>query len=215
MHFLEPPLEAFVEQYTSAPGPVLEQIERDTYARQYMPQMLSGKVVGRFLSIISKLLQPRCVLDLGTFTGYSAICLSEGLHPQGVLYTIDVNDELQEVVRANLRQAGIAHRVKYLIGNAVQLIPEIPGPFDLVFLDADKENYPVYYELVRQRMQPGGIIIADNVLWSGKVVEPNPDADTSGLLRFCRAVREDSGVDHVLLSVRDGLMVVRIKEPQA
>ncbi|MCS6990575.1 MAG: O-methyltransferase [Chitinophagales bacterium] len=211
MHFLDPRLENFVEQYTSEPGIVLEQIDRDTYARHYMPQMLSGKVVGRFLSLISKILQPRCIIDIGTFTGYSAICLSEGLHPEGVLYTIDINDELENTVRANLALAGVAHRVKYLIGNAVELLPNIQEIPELVFIDADKENYPTYYTLVRQRLRPGGIIIADNVLWSGKVVEPNPDADTRGLLKFCQMVKEDAQVEHVVLSVRDGLMLIRKK----
>ncbi|MCS6917179.1 MAG: O-methyltransferase [Chitinophagales bacterium] len=213
MHFLEPALEAFVEQYTSDPDPVLEQISRDTYARQHMPQMLSGKVVGRLLSLISKMLQPRCVVDIGTFTGYSAICLCEGLHPDGILYTIDINDELQSTVNANLQRAGVAHRIKYLVGNAVDLIPMLHAPFDLVFIDADKEQYPVYYQLVRKRMRPGGIILADNVLWSGKVVQPDPDADTRGLLAFCQLVQSDHQVDHVLLSVRDGLMLIRMKTP--
>ncbi len=209
MHFLDPELEQYIEQHTSDPSPVLEAIYRDTYARMYMPQMMVGKVLGRFLSMCSHMIKPRRILEIGTFTGYSAICLAEGLAPDGLLYTIDVNEELQAVVQQNLERAEVAHKVKYFVGDAVVIIPQIHEEFDLVFIDANKEAYSIYYDLVLPRLRKGGVILADNVLWSGKVVADDRDAETQALVAFCQKVHQDPAVEQVLLSIRDGLLIIR------
>lgn len=204
-------IEKYVEAHTSPPGPVLQELQRETYAKIYMPQMVSGHVQGRFLSMISKLVEPRYVLEIGTFTGYSALCLAEGLKPGGTVYTIDVNEELETMVRSFLEKAQATDNVKYLIGNAVEIIPTLNVTFDLVFIDADKENYLRYYHLVFDKVRSGGVILADNVLWSGKVIEENQDEETKALVDFSNFVQSDDRVENVMLSIRDGVMIIRKK----
>nr|MBA2406970.1 O-methyltransferase [Chitinophagales bacterium] len=154
---------------------------------------------------------PKNILEIGTFTGYSAICMSEGLQEDGILYTIDINEELKEMAERYFEQAGIRDKIDYRIGNATDIIPELNVSFDLVFIDADKINYTKYYELVFDRVNSGGVILADNVLWSGKVIEPVRDAETNALMAFNDRVQQDHRVDNVLITQRDGLMMIRKK----
>ena len=211
MHFFPEAIEKYVEAHTKWPDAVLQELERETYAKIYMPQMVSGHVQGRFLSMISKLIQPMHVLEIGTFTGYSTLCLSEGLKQGGTVYTMDVNEELETMVRSFIDKAGATEKVKYLIGNAVEIIPTMNVMFDLVFIDADKENYPHYYDLVFDKVRSGGVILADNVLWSGKVVEETRDEETKALVAFSDKVQRDDRVENILLSIRDGVMMIRKK----
>jgi predicted O-methyltransferase YrrM len=175
--------------------------------------MLSGQVQGRFLAMLSKLVQPKRVLEIGTFTGYSAICLCEGLnHPDGLLYTIDINEELAPIQEQYFEKAGCKHQIKVLTGNALDLIPAINETFDLIFIDADKINYLNYYKLVIDKLRPGGLIIADNVLWSGKVLSPKPnDEDTLAICQFNDAVQADPQVENLMLPLRDGMTLIRKK----
>jgi caffeoyl-CoA O-methyltransferase len=172
MDFLPEEIEKFVEEHTRPETEVLKQLNRETYAKVLMPRMLSGHVQGQVLRMLSLMIKPKFILEVGTFTGYSGICLSEGIQEGGKLITIDVNAELEEMVRKYFKQAGAENRIDYHIGNAMQIIPALNEKFDLVFIDADKENYSNYYDLVFDKVNTGGYIIADNVLWSGKVTEP-------------------------------------------
>ena len=211
MIFFPESLDKFVTTHTKQPGEVLQDLERETFAKIHMPQMLSGHVQGRFLSMMSKLVKPKNVLEIGTFTGYSAICLSEGLDEGGTVYTMDVNEELENMVRTFFDKAGVTKKIKYILGNAVELIPKLDVTFDLVFIDADKENYSRYYDLVFDKVRSGGLILADNVLWSGKVVEENQDEETRALVAFSDKVQKDDRVENVLLTMRDGVMLIRKK----
>ena len=211
MHFFPEELEQYAVSSTKSPSGVLQELERETYARIYMPQMLAGHLQGRFLSMISKMLQPKNILEIGTFTGYSAICLSEGLQEGRTLFTIDVNAELETMARKYFEKAGISNKIKYLIGNAVEIIPQLDVIFDLVFIDADKENYSRYYDLVFDKLRSGGVILADNVLWCGKVIEEKQDEETKALVAFSDKVQSDNRVDNVLVTIRDGVMMVRKK----
>lgn len=211
MHFFPESLELYAEAHTKPESEVLRQLNRETNARVLMPQMLSGHLQGQFIRMISLMVQPKSILEIGTFTGYSAICLSEGLQQNGRLITIDVNEELKETAVRYFRQAGILHKVDFRIGDATRIIPTIEEMFDLVFIDADKLNYCVYYHLVIDKLRSGGILLADNVLWSGKVTADNPDAETQALMDFNRTIQEDERVDNVLVTLRDGLMVIRKK----
>ena len=211
MHFFPEALERYAEEHTTAESGILKELNRETNANILMPQMLSGHVQGQFIRMISMLLRPKNILEIGTFTGYSAICLQEGLQPGGTLYTIDVNEELKEMVDRYFAKAGISDSVKFMIGNAREIIPTLDVTFDLVFIDADKENYPNYYDLVFDKVNSGGVILADNVLWSGKVAEGNQDAETKALVAFSEKVQRDNRVDNVLVTQRDGLMMIRKK----
>jgi predicted O-methyltransferase YrrM len=174
--------------------------------------MLSGQVQGRFLSMISHMIKPEAILEIGTYTGYSAICMAEGIRAGGKLYTIDINEELEAMVRKYFKEAGLEEHIEYRIGNALDIIPSLDRMFDMVFIDADKENYLNYYHLVFDKVRTGGYIIADNVLWSGKVIENNnnkTDKDTRALMNFNDYVHQDSRVENMLLPLRDGLMILR------
>jgi predicted O-methyltransferase YrrM len=208
MDFLPDDIEKYVEEHTSEESKLLKKINRDTYSKVLMPRMLSGHLQGRFLSMISKLVKPKNILEIGTFTGYSTICLAEGLTQDGKLITIDINEELEEIVKKYFDEAGLKDKIEYKIGNALDLLPKINLNFDLVFIDADKENYSRYFDLVIEKVNKGGLILADNVLWSGKVVKPKPDKDTRAILEFNKKVSEDERVEHLLLPLRDGIMMV-------
>ena len=171
MHLLSNEIETYITQNSSPEDEVLCELKRETYLKVQMPQMLSGNIQGRFLETISRCMQPKRILEIGTFTGYSAICLAQGLSKDGLLYTIDINEELQEMVSKYFAKANLTGKIKQLIGDARKLIPELNEIFDLVFIDADKTSYPLYYDLVFDKVRTGGYIIADNVLWSGKVIE--------------------------------------------
>ena len=211
MEFLSPELLAYVEAHTSSESDVLKDLNRETNARILMPRMLSGHLQGQLLMMLSNMIRPKHVLEIGTYTGYSAICLAAGLEPGGLLQTIDINEELFPMVKNYFERAGLSEKIKIHTGNAVEIIPQLTDTFDLVFIDADKINYAVYYDLVFDKVNKGGIIIADNVLWSGKVLdkEPEMDYDTKAITVFNNKIHNDKRVHHVLLPVRDGLMIVR------
>jgi caffeoyl-CoA O-methyltransferase len=204
-----PSLQLYSEQHTSTESDLLKKINRDTHARILKPRMLSGHFQGRLLSMISHMVRPKAILEIGTYTGYSAICLAEGMADGGKLLTIDVNEELERLVRTYFEEAGLTASIDYRIGNALNIIPTLTGLFDLVFIDADKENYAQYYDLVFNLVPLGGYILADNVLWSGKVLDERPDKDTRAILEFNKKVHLDPRVEHLLLPIRDGIMIVR------
>jgi len=209
MDFLSSDLSKYIEQHTSPASDLLNTIERITHQRILMPRMISGHLQGRVLSMLSKIVHPGSILEIGTYTGYSALCLAEGLQEGGKLVTIDINLELEEMVKDFFEQSQYGENLDYKIGNALEIIPLLEDSFDLVFIDADKENYSNYYDLVFDKMPSGGIIIADNVLWSGKVLSDENDKDTLGLRKFNQKVQDDSRIENVLFPVRDGLMVIR------
>ena len=211
MEFLDKGITDYIESHTMPESPLLKKLNRDTQANILMPRMLSGHFQGRVLSMISHMIRPAAILEIGTFTGYSAICLAEGLQENGRLHTIDINEELESMVRSYIREAGLENRINYYIGNALDIIKSLDIQFDLVFIDADKENYSNYYELVFDKVRKGGFIIADNVLWSGKVIgaDLKTDKDTKAILDFNNRVHNDERVENVLLPIRDGLMILR------
>jgi caffeoyl-CoA O-methyltransferase len=214
MEFIDEDLQKYCEEHTSPETEVLQKLHRETYAKVMMPRMLSGHIQGRTLAMFSQMLRPQNILEIGTYTGYSGICLAEGLTENGTLHTIDINDELEDMVHRYFAEAGIENKVKYYLGNALEIIPTIDTNFDLVFIDADKINYSSYFDLVIDKVRPGGFIIADNVLWSGKVLEKfrkKLDKDTEALLNFNKKVQDDERVENVLLPIRDGLLVMRKK----
>ncbi len=211
MQFLDPALERYSETFSSAEPRHLQELAEETRLTVDMPQMLSGHLQGRFLSLLSTLLTPKLVLDIGTYTGYSALCIAEGLHPEGHLHTIDIKTPLASMVDHYFRRAGYHERIHQHIAPALEVIPRIAGTFDLVFIDADKQNYCNYFDLVVDRVRPGGLIIADNLLWSGKVLDPEAeqDGETRGLAAYAQKVKEDPRVESVLIPLRDGLLVSR------
>ena len=209
MDILNSLLSQYSEEHTTHETPVLAAINRDTHANVLMPRMLSGHLQGRVLAMISHMIRPRSVLEIGTYTGYSAICLAEGIQPGGRLITLDINEELETRVRDSFRKAGVDHVIDYRIGNAMTIIPSLPAQFDLVFIDADKGNYSNYFDLVIDKVTLNGFIMADNVLWSGKVLDEKPDKDTMAIVNFNRKIQDDPRVENVLLPIRDGIMLMR------
>ncbi|WP_031530394.1 O-methyltransferase [Dyadobacter crusticola] len=211
MKFLAEEIEEYSVLHTENESELLKSLNRETHANILNPRMLSGHLQGRFLSMISKMIRPDRILEIGTYTGYSALCLCEGLNPGGKLVTIDINEELETFTRGFFDRSSYSSSIKYLIGNALDLIPDLEDTFDLVFIDADKINYSSYFNLCLEKVRKGGFIIADNVLWSGKVIQEGIklDKDTRALLDFNRMVHEDSRVSNVLLPIRDGLMILQ------
>lgn len=209
MDFLDPALQAYSEQYTSPESPVLAELNRETNLKVLYPRMISGHLQGRFLATIARLKQPKHILEVGTYTGYSAICMAEGLAPGGRITSIELEPEREAMIRRYFKKAGIAQSVDLRIGDATGILPELEGPFDLVFLDADKDNYVNYYEMVLPKMPSGGLIVADNMLWSGKVLDPHvQDKETIGLRAFVEHVSRDEKVEQILVTVRDGIMLI-------
>jgi predicted O-methyltransferase YrrM len=191
---------------------LLSQIDRETHLEVLQPRMLSGHFQGRVLSMLAQLLKPTAILEIGTYTGYSALCLAEGLSPDGKLITIDVNEELAPRVRGYFQASAYAQQIDYRIANAAQLIPTLPYTFDLIFIDADKQQYPLYYEQALEKLKPGGFILIDNVLWSGKVLDTQHQDKDSVLLRELNLkISQDARVEKVLLPIRDGLYLIRKK----
>ena len=209
MELLNPALNRYAEAHTTAESEVLRNLSRETHLKVLMPQMLSGHLQGAFLQLLSHAIRPRRVLEIGTFTGYSAICLSAGLTDDGQLHTIDINEELADMQDRYFAEAGLTKKIVRHIGDARNIVPTLNETFDLVFIDADKVNYLHYYELVFDKVRTGGFIVADNVLWSGKVVEDLPDASTRALMEYTATVAANSRVETVLLPLRDGLLVAR------
>jgi caffeoyl-CoA O-methyltransferase len=211
MHFLPEEIEVYAEAHTEAESDLLRKLNRETHAKVLQPRMLSGHLQGRFLAFISKLASPERILEIGTYTGYSALCLCEGLSANGKLVTIDYNEELETFTRSFFSESPYSNQIDFRIANALDMIPLLDDLFDLVFIDADKVNYSNYYDLVIDKVRPGGIIIADNVLWSGKVTQKTAklDKETQALLDFNKKINDDQRVSNVLLPLRDGLMMVQ------
>ncbi|WP_440120579.1 O-methyltransferase [Tenacibaculum sp. Ill] len=212
MHFLPEELDNYVVKHSQAEPKILQELGRETWQKVLNPRMLSGAFQGRVLSMISKLIQPKSILEIGTYTGYSALCLAEGLSEEGKLYTIDKNEELEELQYKYFEKSDYKNQITQYVGNAIDIIPTIDSKFDLVFIDADKSNYVNYFHLIIEKMNKGGVILSDNVLWSGKVVEElDPkDTDTKILLEYNRLLNEDSRLETVLLPIRDGLTISRV-----
>ncbi|MHC1776002.1 MAG: O-methyltransferase [Lentimicrobium sp.] len=208
-----PEFEAYAVEFSSAEENVLVKLSRETHFVSTTPGMLSGNMQGLLLRMISQMLNPISVVEIGTFTGYSAICLAQGLRPDGILHTIDNNPEVAYIADKYFHESGLHHQIVQHSGNALEILPALPGPFDLVFIDADKENYINYYEAVLPKLRKGGFILVDNVLWYGKVLNPEAasDKETKGIVEFNFHIRNDERIEHLLLPLRDGLMMIRKK----
>jgi len=204
-------IETYITDHTSPEDDLLKRLNRETHLKVLNPRMLSGHVQGRFLEMISKMIRPQRILEIGTYTGYSAICLAKGLAGNGILHTIEVNPELEEFAKRYFREAGLESQIIQHGGDALELIPQIDETFDLVFIDAAKESYLDYYHLIFGKVRKGGFILADNALWDGKVVDPNQvqDKETQGIIAFNDFIRKDDRVENLLLSLRDGIMIIR------
>lgn len=213
-HLTDKKLTEYAEQHSSPESELLAELNRQTHLKVPMPRMLSGHLQGRALAMFSCMLQPSRILEIGTYTGYSALCMCEGLRADGKLITIDVNEELEDMVRGYFERSGYASRIEYILGNALEVIPELKETFDLVFIDADKKSYAAYYDLVIEKVRPGGVIIADNVLRHGKIVAGNPDRETRNMQQFNEKVLADPRVENLLLPIRDGLMMARKRGPE-
>lgn len=212
MNFLSEKLDQYIVDHTESEPLLLQQLTRETYQKILQPRMLSGAYQGRVLSMISKLVNPKTILEIGTYTGYASLCLAEGIQHGGELHTIDINEELVDFQRKYFDRSNYGNRIVQHLGSAIEVIPTLDLKFDLVFIDADKPNYCNYFNLIIDRMNKGGIILSDNVLWSGKVIEElkEDDESTKVLLEYNKLLKEDSRVETVLLSVRDGLTVSRV-----
>lgn len=212
MHFISPELEDYIEQHSEQEPQHLAALNKETYQKILLPRMLSGHFQGRVLSMLSKLVHPVNILEIGTYTGYSALCLCEGIQENGQLHTIDIKEELIDFQRKHFDKSPWGHQIIQHLGEAVEIIPCLDLKFDLVFIDADKENYINYFEMIVPKMNKGGIILSDNVLWSGKVLEPlqKNDLSTKILLEYNQLLKNDPRVETVLLPIRDGLTVSRV-----
>lgn len=213
MHFLPEKIEDYVVKHTQNEPQILKELSKETWQKVLNPRMLSGNFQGRVLSMLSKLVQPKSVLEIGTYTGYSALCIAEGLHPEGIIHTIDKNEELYSLQEKYFKKSGYQHQIQQYVGNALDIIPTMNTTFDLVFIDADKSNYINYFHLIMEKMNSGGIILSDNVLWSGKVIEEldEKDMDTKVLLAYNKLLNSDERLETVLLPIRDGLTISRVK----
>ena len=209
MSFIDPKVEAYAEAHTEPPGELLERLAEETRAKTTAPQMMVGPLEGRFLAFLVGALRARRVLEIGTFTGYSSICMASALPSGGRVITIDVNEETTEIARGYATEAGVADRIDYRLGPAREILPELDGPFDLIFIDADKEGYVDYYEAALPKLADRGLIVADNVLWSGRVIDDEPDDTTRTIQRFNEHIRGDERVESVMLTIRDGMTLIR------
>lgn len=211
MSLISDDMQQLLLNYCEPESELLQRIDRETNLKVLMPRMLSGHYQGRVLSFLSKMASPTRILEIGTFTGYATLCLAEGLTEDGILYTLDINEELEEMVRRNFAQSEYNSKIKYILGDATQTVNTLDETFDLVFIDADKKNNGTYYDLVFNRIRPGGLIIVDNVLWSGKVLNTNQDKDTKNITTFNDKIAADDRVEKLILPVRDGLFIIRKK----
>ena len=212
MHFIPENLDEYVVVHSQAEPKILQELNRETWQKVLAPRMLSGHFQGRILSMISKLIQPKYILEIGTYTGYSALCLAEGMKKDGFLHTIDINEELHDIQRKYFDKSGFGKQIIQHTGNAKDIIPKIDLTFDLVFIDADKQNYCNYLELLLPKLKSGSVILSDNVLWSGKVLEPvsEDDIDTKILVSYNKLLNEHPKLETVLLPIRDGLTISRV-----
>jgi predicted O-methyltransferase YrrM len=208
---IEHKIEQYVEKNTTLESEVMKQINRETHLKTFYPNMLSGVVQGKFLEMVSRMIKPKRILEIGTFTAYSAIAMARGLAEGGKLITLEVNEEMESFIQKYIEKSGMSDKIELIMGNAIEIIPKLEDTFDLVFIDADKEQYVDYYELSLSKLKTGGFILADNVLWSGKVLEDDSksDKETMGIKAFNEYVRNDKRVEQVMLSIRDGLLLVR------
>jgi len=213
MHFIPEALDDYVVAHSENEPKLLQALTRETYQKVLQPRMLSGHYQGRLLSMLSKLIRPKTILEIGTYTGYSALCLAEGMQKEGELHTIDINEELHDFQRKYFDASDFGHQIHQYTGDALTIIPELNKTFDLVFIDADKPNYPAYFHAIIDKMNPNGIILSDNVLWSGKVIEPlqKNDVSTEALLNYNLLLKEDPRIETVVLPIRDGLTISRVK----
>lgn len=212
MHFLSPILEQYIADHSEPEPQLLQKLTRETHVKVVQPRMITGHFQGRVLSLLSKLIYPKRILEIGTYTGYSALCLAEGLQREGTLHTIDINEELHDMQRRYFEQSEYNDQIVQHTGDALEIIPKMNEVFDLVFIDAEKVSYDHYFEAAIKKCRPGSVILSDNVLWSGKVVEPlNPkDKATKVLLDYNKKLRDDPRVETVLLPIRDGLTLCRV-----
>ncbi len=213
MDFLAEDINRYTEEHTQAENKTLAELNRETWLKVLQPRMLSGHLQGRVLSMLSKMIQPKRILEIGTYTGYAALCLAEGLTEDGQLHTIDKNEELEDRIERFVKKAGFEDKIHLHFGNAVKILPTLQEDWDLVFIDADKTNYSTYYDLLIDKMKSGSYLIADNVLWSGKVTEDYEELDeeTKAIVDFNTKIQSDERVENVLFPIRDGLMVIRKK----
>ena len=211
MHFISEKLDDYVVSHSQKEPDLLKRLNRETNQKMLQPRMLSGHYQGRVLSMLSKIINPEFVLEIGTYTGYSALCLAEGMKKYGQLHTIDINEELADFQKKYFDSSDYSENIIQHIGDATEIIPNLDLQFDLVFIDADKPNYPNYFELIIDKMKPGSILLSDNVLWSGKVIEKvkADDESTKALLEYNRLLNEDHRLETVLLPIRDGLTISR------
>jgi len=200
---------SYCENHTTYPLPELHELERETHLHTLSPQMLSGHVQGHLLALLSALKQPAIALEIGTFTGYAALCLAKGLPDNGILHTIEINPELEHISRKYFKKTGLEHKIRLYMGDAREIIPTIDAAFDLVFIDAAKPDYSFYYDLVFDKVPPGGLILADNVLWGGKVLSKAADPDTAAIMAFNQKIRGDERVETLMLPLRDGLLIAK------
>jgi predicted O-methyltransferase YrrM len=211
MEFIDEAIEEYSRLFSDTPSELLQTLDRETHARILQPRMLSGHLQGRYLAMLSKLLSPSLIVEIGTYTGYSALCLAEGLRSDGKLITMDINEELESFTRSFFDRSTFSHQIDYRIVDAQQELANIDGPIDLVFIDADKRNYAKYFDLIIGKMRSGGLILVDNVLWSGKIVDPKAtDKSTNALREFNQKCLDDPRVEKLLLPLRDGLYMLRV-----
>lgn len=213
MNFIPKAIDEYAVDHTQPEPELLARLARETHQKVLQPRMLSGHYQGRLLSMISKIARPKTILELGTYTGYSALCLAEGLQKDGVLHTIDINEELKDFQKKYFDLSIFKDQIHQHLGNALKIIPNLDLKFDLVFIDADKPNYPDYFDLIINKLNPGGIILTDNVLWSGKVVEKiqEDDESTRALVKYNTLVAADRRLETIMLPIRDGLSISRLK----
>lgn len=204
-------LENYILEHTTAEDGLLADLNRETHLKVMYPRMLSGNLQGRFLEMISHMINPKVILEIGTYTGYSAICLAKGLSDDGVIHTIEINPELNSFAKKYFNKSGLKYKIQQHVGSALEIIPQLNEVFDLVFIDADKENYLNYYKLVFDQVKSGGFILADNALWDGKVMKnpDNQDKETKGIDEFNKYIQQDTRVENMLLPLRDGIMMIR------
>ncbi len=209
--FVDKKILEYVQNKTSDESKILNDLSRETHLKVLNPRMLSGHYQGRLLSLISKLIKPKSILEIGTYTGYSTLCLLEGLEKKGFIHTIDHNEELLNIQNKFFKRAKVSNRIKQYTGDAKEIIKNLKVKFDLIFIDADKENYPLYYDLVFDKLKSGGIIIADNILWSGKILEKveKDDYATQSIIKFNNKIKNDERVEKIILPIRDGLSLIR------
>lgn len=211
MDIINKKINLYAEAHSDPESELLKLLNRETHLKVLLPRMLSGHLQGRTLSMISKMIKPKHILEIGTFTGYSALCLAEGLDENGQITTIDINSELEHFVTDFFEKSEFKSKINYIIGNAMDIVPELNSSFDLVFIDADKKNNKNYFNMVIDKVTKGGIILIDNVLWSGKVVDEKYDKDTENIREFNNFIQNDGRVENLLLPIRDGIMICRKK----